>query len=454
MGTKNKITRRDFMRAGASAAALSVAGDVTMLEPKTLAAALRGVPPSDTVRFASIGTGVRGCEIMRAALSCPGTEIVASSDLYDGRLIAAQEVAQKQLPTTKEYRRILDRKDVDAVLVATPDHWHSKIVEDACAAGKDVYCEKPMSHKVEQGFAMVAAMQDHSRIVQVGSQARSSILFAQARKIYDSGVLGEVTAIEAWIDRNDASGAWVYPIPPDASEKTIDWNTFLGDAPQRPFDPKRFFRWRCFQDYGEGLPGDLYVHMLTGIFTITGINEFPTRARAGGGLFRWKDGRDVPDLIWTLYDYSNFLVSIRCNLNNDAGDMTRLFGTKGTLELKDNLLTFTPQDTSPKPEGYSIYGWPKKLRDQYLEEWRAQHPEPEPGQFETSEAAQSFTTPPDYDMERDHMNNFFNSVRTRTPSVEDAVFGNHTAVGCHMANYSYFHKTVAVWDEEAKEIKG
>jgi predicted dehydrogenase len=451
---KNQFTRREFMRVGAGAATLGVTSHAAFLTPSFAAAAPRSVPPSDRVRFASIGTGVRGCEIMRAALTCPGTEIVAVSDLYDGRLTAGQENAGKQLFTTKDYRAILDRQDVDAVLVATPDHWHRKLVEDACAAGKDVYCEKPMAHTVEDGFAMVEAMQKHKRVVQVGSQARSSIVYAKAKEIYDSGFLGQATAIEAWIDRNDASGAWVYPIPPDASEKTIDWNTFLGSAPKRSFDAKRFFRWRCYQDYGEGLPGDLYVHLLTGIFTITGINEPPLRAATLGGLFRWTEDRDVPDLVWTLYEYPNFRLSLRCNLNNESPGVARIFGTKGTLEIKNDVLTATPQDTEPRPEGYSIYGWPEKLRNEYLEDWRKKHPLPEPGKYPLGQSTQTFQAPPYYDYSVDHMHNFMESVRTRKPSVEDAVFGNHTAIACHMANYSYFQKTVATWDEAARKIKG
>jgi predicted dehydrogenase len=451
--SNHRFNRRDFLKAGAGAAALGASAKVALLTPRVLEASPRPVPPSDRVRFASIGTGVRGCEIMRAALACPGTEIVAACDLYDGRLTGAKENARKDIVTTKEYRAILDRKDVDAVLVAVPDHWHAKIAKDACAAGKDVYCEKPMTHKVEEGFAMIDAMNNHQRIVQVGSQARSSIVFAKANEIYQSGYLGLVTAVEAWIDRNDASGAWVYPIPPDANPQTIDWNTFLGDAPQRPFDAKRFFRWRCFRDYGEGLPGDLYVHQLTGIHTITGINQAPLGAATMGGLFRWTQDRDVPDLVWTLYEYPDFRVMLRCNLNNESPGVTRVFGTKGTLEIKDGVLTAWPQNTEPQPESYSIYGWPAKLRNEYLAEWHKDHPEPEPGAWPVHESSQSFQAPPGYDEEIDHMHNFMESVRTRRPSVEDAVFGNHTAIGCHMANYSYFNKTMAVWDESAREIK-
>ena len=175
-----------------------------------------------------------------------------------------KSVKNPSVPATRDYRTILDRKDVDSVLIATMDHQHRHIFEDACAAGKDVYCEKPMSHTVEDGFAMVEAAHKHGRMIAVGSQRVSSVLYAKAKEIYDSGKLGEVFSINAYWDRNSPSGAWVYPIPPDASEQTIDWNTFLGTAPKRPFDPVRFFRWRCFTDYGEGLGGDLFVHLLSG----------------------------------------------------------------------------------------------------------------------------------------------------------------------------------------------
>jgi predicted dehydrogenase len=449
----HQMNRREFMGAGGGVAALGAVAKITLLSPRPLQAAPRAVPPSDRIHFASIGTGVEGCTIMQAALNCPGTEIVAACDLYDGRLIAAKEYAKKEIFTTKDYRAILDRNDVDAVLVATPDHWHAKITQDACAAGKDVYCEKPMSHTVDQAFAMIDAMQKHNRIVQVGSQCRSSIVFAKAKEIFDSGALGQVTAVEACLDRNDASGAWVYPIPPDASEQTIDWNRFLGDAPKRPFDPIRFFRWRCFRDYGEGLPGDLYVHMLTGIHFIAGITAPPLRAASMGGLLRWTEDREAPDLIWTLFEYPSFRLAMRCNLNNESPYVVRYFGTNGTLEIKNDVLTFTPQNNEPQPEGYSIQGWPEKLRTEYLQEWRKDHPATLPGKYKLIQSAESFQAPPDYDYQVDHMNNFLESVRTRQPSVEDAVYGKNTAIACHMANSSYFNKTIAVWDEGARKIQ-
>jgi predicted dehydrogenase len=441
------------MGATTSAAALGATAKTTLLAPAPFRASPRGMEPSDRVRFASIGTGVEGCTILQAALRCPGTEIVAACDLYDGRLTAAREYAKKEIFTTKDYRAILDRGDVDAVLVATPDHWHARITQDACAAGKDVYCEKPMAHTVEQAFAMVDAMQSHNRIVQVGSQCRSSIVYAKAKEIFESGALGQVTAVEACIDRNDASGAWVYPIPPDANERTIDWDRFLGDAPKRPFDLVRFFRWRCFRDYGEGLPGDLYVHMLTGIHYVAGITAPPLRAATMGSIFRWTENRDVPDLSWTLFEYPNFRASIRCNLNNESPAVTRYFGTKGTMEIKNDVLSFVPQDTEAKPEGYSILGWPLKLRTDYVQAWQKEHPAPLPGQYSLMQPAESFQAPPYYDYQIDHMNNFMESVRTRQPSVEDAVYGKNTAIAALMANYSYFNKSLAVWNEGARKIE-
>ena len=175
-----------------------------------------------------------------------GVECVAACDLYDSRHLAAQECVGKQVPVTREYRELLERKDIDALIVATSDHWHRRLVEEGTAAGKDVYCEKPMSHTLEDGFAMVQAVAQNHRILQVGSQRVSSIVYAKAREIFHSGKLGQVTAIEATWDRNTPGGAWVNPIPPDANERTIDWERFLGNAPKRAFDPKRFFRWRCF----------------------------------------------------------------------------------------------------------------------------------------------------------------------------------------------------------------
>lgn len=450
----NSWSRRDFIRMGTAAAMTGAAAKFTLLEPKPLWGLGRPVAPSDTIRFASIGTGVRGCELLEASLRVPGIQCVAVCDLYDSRHTAAQEAVKKDVPTTRNYKEILDRKDVDAVIIAVTDHQHRKVFMDACAAGKDVYCEKPMSHTVEDGFAMIEAAQKGNRIVQVGSQRVSSILYEKAKEIYGSGKLGDVYCIEAYWDRNSPSGAWVYPIPPDASEQTIDWNAFLDGAPKRPFSAERFFRWRCYSDYGEGLAGDLFVHLISGIHFITGTTTAAQRAQSTGGLYHFKDGRDFPDLIETFYDYPNFRVMLRCNLNNDQGEFIGFYGTKGTLIIKGTTLTYTPQNTRPEPEGYSIFGWPQKLRNEYLEKFEADHPLPDPLKFQVDEESEVYTPPPGYNDVSDHQANFFNSIRSRKKTVENEEFGNIAAIGCHLANYAYFKQTAAVWDPQSRKIKG
>lgn len=447
------LTRRDFIRIGASTIAAGTAGKVTLLQPKPVSGAGQLAPPSNRVRFASIGTGTRGCELLQASLEVPGVECVAVCDLYDSRHEAAQEAVQAKVPATRSYHEILNRQDVDAIIVAVTDHQHRRVVVDACDAGKDAYCEKPLSHTVEEGFEIVKAVQKGNRILQVGSQRVSSIVYEKAREIYASGAVGDVFYIEGSADRNSPSGAWVYPIPPDASEQTIDWKEWLVGAPERPFDATRFFRWRCFEDYGEGLAGDLFVHLLSGIYSIVGTNEPPIRAQTTGGLFRWRDGRDFPDVIETLYDFPQFRVLLRCNLNNAAGEVIRLQGTKGTLEINGQTLTYTPQDTTPKPETYSTKGWPAQLRNEYLAQWNKEHPQPAPLDYQVVES-ETYTAPPGYSDVPAHLANFFTAVRTRQTPLENEVFGNHAAIACHMANYAYFKNAIATWDATAKKIRG
>jgi predicted dehydrogenase len=442
------------MRIGAGALAAGAAAKVTLLEPSTVLAATTQAQSGNAIHFASIGTGVRGCELLAASLRVPGVECVAVSDLWEGRLTAAQQTLKKQVATTRNYKEILDRKDIDAVIVAVTDHQHRRVVVDACNAGKDVYCEKPLSHTVEDGFAMIAAAQKNNRVMQVGSQRVSSILYEKARQIYASGKLGLVCCIEAYWDRNSASGAWVYPIPPGVNDQNIDWKEYLVGAPSIPFDPVRFFRWRCFTDYGEGLGGDLFVHLISGIMFITGTSTAPTRTQSTGGLYRWKDGRQFPDLIETFYDYPDFRVYMRCNLNNDGGEFIGFYGTEGTMIIRGSTLTFTPQNTLPEMEGYSTKGWPEDLRKQYEENWEKDHPPAAPFASKLTDEVEEYVPPTGYNDTVDHEANFFNAVRTRKPSVENEVFGNNAAIGCHLANYSYFNKRPAMWDASAKKITG
>jgi predicted dehydrogenase len=444
------ITRRDFVRLGAGAAMVGAAVKATLLEPATLAAqTAAGSEMGRKIRFVSIGSGIRGCDLLRSARQVPKGVCVGIADLYEMHQRAGKEAARADVPTTRDYRSLLDRKDVDAVIVAVPDHQHRRVVLDAVSAGKDVYCEKPMSHNVLDGQTMVEAVAANKRIFQVGSQRVSNMVYKKGAEIYDSGRLGEVHYIEGHYDRNSASGAWVYPIPPDASPETIDWEAFLRDAPPRPFDAARFFRWRCFKDYSEGLAGDLFVHLLSGFQCISGVNAIPGRAYSTGSLTHFNDGRDFPDLLATLYDYPGVTVNLHCNQNNDAGEPIIFYGSQATMVVSGNTLTITPQDTSPRPESYALNGWTAAAKQRYLDEWYGANPARPPALGE----AESYTASPGYDDTAEHIANFFRAVETREHVVEDEIFGNNASIACHMANYSYFHRTVATWDPAARTIK-
>lgn len=442
------ISRRDFVRLGAGAVAASAAAKSIALEPEILAA--QTARTERKIRFVSIGTGIRGCDLLRSARKVESGVCVGTADLYEMHRKAGVEAWGADVPATRDYRELLDRKDVDAVIVAVADFQHRRVVLDCVAAGKDVYCEKPMSHNVADGLAMVKAVQQDKRIFQAGSQRVSNMVVKKAAEIYRSGRLGAVASIEAHTDRNSPSGAWVYPIAPDASAETIDWTTWLRDAPSRPFDAARFFRWRCFADYGEGVAGDLFVHLLSGIQCVTGINAVPERAYSTGSLTHFKDGRDFPDLLATLYDYPGTRVNMHCNQNNAAGDITIFYGKEATMTINGNTLTVVPQDTRPQPEGYSLNGWTAEDKKKYLDDWHAQHPEPAPAMPLT----ESYATPQGYDDTAEHIANFFRAVETREHALEDEVFGNNAAIACHMANHSYFHKNVATWDAATETIKG
>jgi predicted dehydrogenase len=443
-------SRRNFLKGTGALAALAAGASASPAfadKVKVLSPDLPGTS-GRKIRFVSIGTGIRGCDLLRGAAKVPNGECVGTADLYTMHQKAGVEAYGKDLPTVRDYRSLLDRKDVDAVIVAVADFQHRRVVLDCIDAGKDVYCEKPMSHNVSDGLAMVEAVEKNKRIFQAGSQRVSNILYKKAAEIVKAGRLGEITLIEGHTDRNSDSGAWVYPIAPDASPETIDWKTWLKDAPERPFDAARFFRWRCFADYGEGAAGDLYVHLLSGMQAVSGISAIPNRAFSTGSLTHFKDGRDYPDLLATLYDYNGVSVNLHCNQNNDSGDVTAWYGREGSLRIQGNTLTFTPQDTRPQPEWYSMNGWTAELKKKYYDDWWAAHP-----QKNDAPLTETYSTPQGYDDTVAHIANFFRAVETRERVVEDEVFGNNTAIACHMANHSYFHREVAKWDAESKTIK-
>jgi predicted dehydrogenase len=410
------------------------------------------VAPSDRVRFGMIGIGMQGSGLLPSAIGLPGIECVGAADLYDGRHTLAREITGKaNLPVSRNYHDVLNRKDIDCIVAAVPDHWHMRVVVDACNAGKDIYCEKPMSHTIPQGFEMVDAAQRNNRIVQIGSQRVSSALCAKALELYKGGAIGDVELVELSMGRNDPNGAWQYPPPPDLSPQNLDWDTWLNDAPKIPFDPIRFARWRCWKEYGTGVAGDLMVHLLSGMQKTLGWNEAPRSATSLGGIFRWKDGRNMPDTLLVIFDYHGIPVYVRLNLGCATPETARFLGPKGVMEANGSEIRLTRQrgiDTSPS---YYSGGFPAKLRAEYVNQWLAEH-EPPIGK-EPIEDDTIFHGSDDWDDVRPHLWTFFQAVKSRKAVTEDAVFGNHAAIACHMANESYFRKAPVYFDETAKSLR-
>ena len=445
--------RRTFLQTSAKAvtATALLAGKRSLLFAQSAGAA-----PStgDTIHFALIGAGIQGQHDMAIALQVPGVRLVAAADCYDGRLAHCKELWGSDVFTTRDYREILARKDVDAVLIATPDHWHRQAAIDAIKAGKDVYLEKPMIHVYPDGPAIIEAAHASDRILQVGSQRVSSIVYAKARQLLQSGAIGKLNMVTARWDRNSAIGAWDYSIPLDASTETCDWPRFQGTAPKHAWDAERFFQWRKWKDYGSGVAGDLFVHLFSGTHFITG-SKGPTRAMATGGLRYWKDGRDVYDVLLALFDYDEgFNLSLHVNFV-DGGEESEGFlftGSEGLMEIDGRTNSVTVTRTPPPGEpGYTVSTFSDAMQKAYIEQYRkkypVQHPSGAPPQL-----VESFSAPAGYSDSYDHFHNFFDSVRSRKPVVEDAVFGFRAAGAALLSNLSVERGTVVKWDPEKMKL--
>ncbi|MGB9458665.1 MAG: Gfo/Idh/MocA family oxidoreductase [Bryobacteraceae bacterium] len=443
-------SRRRFLK-GVTAAGSLLAGKTVLLDAGAAFAAAGPAAASDRVRFGMIGIGMQGSSLLRNSISLPGVECAGAADLWDGRHVLAREITDNpNLPVSRRYQDLLARTDIDCIVAAVPDHWHKRVVVDACNAGKDIYCEKPMSHTAPEGYDMVEAARKNNRIVQIGSQRVSSALCAKARELCRNGAIGDIAMVELTYGRNSPNGAWVYPPPSDFTPQTVDWDTWLNDAPKIPIDAVRFARWRCWKEYGTGVGGDLMVHLLSGMLFTLGWNEPPRSASALGGIFRWKDGRNMPDLHAVLFDYHGIPVYVRLSLDTETPEQARFMGPKGILLATEDALHFAPQtgvDTSPS---YYSGGFPAKMRAEYVKQWHAEHDPPwgkEPLPSETTYQG------PDWDDVKPHLWNFFQAVKSRQPVTEDAVFGNHAAIACHMANESYFRQKQVFWDSATHSIK-
>ncbi len=432
----------------------AAAATTTYLKPlfgQTQATAPRS--PNDQIHLALIGAGIQGQFDTSVAVQVPGVKLVAAADCYDGRLTHCKELWGQDIFTTRDYREILARPDVDAVLIATPDHWHKQAAVDAMNAGKDVYLEKPMIHLYSDGPEIIATARKTNRILQVGSQRVSSIVYAKAKELLASGIIGKLNMVSAYWDRNSAIGAWDYSIPLDASEQTCDWPRFLGTAPKVPWNAERFFQWRKWKDYGSGVAGDLFVHLFSGTHFITGANG-PTRAMATGGLRYWKDGRDAYDVLLALFNYpQEFNLALRVNFV-DGGEESEGFlftGSEGQMAIAGNSVTVTRVPPATEP-GYTVSTFADAMQRQYIEEYRKKYPVKHFTGAPPA-AVEKFAAPEGYLDSYDHFHNFFNAVRNRTPVVEDPVFGFRAAGAALLANVSVDRGSVVHWNPETMKIE-
>lgn len=448
--SKNRITRRSFLQTTAGTTGAVVAAKQFVLQPERIPSLLDMAAPSERVRFGIIGVGMQGNGLLSTAISLPGVECVAAADLYDGRHTLAKEIAGPKITTTRHYKELLDNKEIDCIIAAVPDHWHKQVFVDTVSAGKDIYLEKPMSHSAADGIEMVAAAKKANRIVQIGSQRISSVLCNKAKEMLAQGVVGDLNLIEGSLGRNDPNGAWVYPLPTDLSPETLDWDTWQGTVPKRPFDGKIFARWRCWKEYGTGVAGDLLVHLVSGMNYMMGWNEPPSRAMSFGGILRFPDGRNMPDVQATIYEYGKIPVYLRLNLGCETPEMYRFQGSKGILEVTEFGMSYYPQTGEDTAPSYYAYSFPREMRDAYFKKWHEEH-DPAPGKEPLSETYNYKGD--DWDDLRPHLWNYFQAVRTRKPLPEDAVFGSNAALACHMANESYFRGKAVTWDAASGQIK-
>jgi len=459
MSTHHSNSRRKFLQQLGGTGLLLSAGSFAALaaEEKAEERILhyeKKITPNDKINIAVIGMGIMGNHDVETALKVSGAKLVAVCDLYKGRLERAKEVYGKDIFTTRDYRDILDRKDVDAVIIATNDYWHARISMDAMNKGKAVYCEKPMVHKLNEGLQVIETQQRTGKTMQVGSQRVSSIAFAKARELFKAGEIGQLSCIEAFTDRQSALGAWEYTMPTDEGPQTVDWDRYVAGMPKQPYDAKKFFWWRNYKDFGTGVAGDLFVHLFSGIHAITG-SKGPEKIFASGQLCYWKDGRDVPDVMCGIMQYPEthelppFQVVLRVNFISGQGETgtTKFIGSEGVMDMSDNKFTITHHKMA---KAHGIGGWdsldtyPKAMQEELLKAYNQKYSKED--QQEISLPPTIYKAPEGYDEHLDHFTNFFEGVRSGKPVIEDPVFGFRAAAPCLAVNESYFQKKIINWD--------
>jgi len=382
-------------------------------------AAMLVYPPSrvfganDRVRVGMIGVGGRGKELQQQILNVPNAQLVAIADIYSRHRDEAKQMAPS-IQTLDDHRRLLDMKDIDAVIVATPLHIHARHFLDTIAAGKDLYSEKTMTWSIPEAEQCLAAAKKSDRVIQIGLQYQSSGSLADARKWIKDGIAGKVTQVESWMSRNGphGKGQWVRDVPSDCTAQNVNWKAFLNGRPDREFDPYKFINWRLFWEFSGGNVTENMTHQLAWIMSALDLPE-PTAAYMSGGVFSEKDGRQVPDTIVVTLEFPmDTVVTWQSTFSNSYyGLGVRLLGRDGTVErlaAATNMVTGTPTG--------SMSYYPEK---------------------DTRPSGEALTgkTP-----DQNHMANWIDCVRTRATPNAPVEVGYSTALAAHMANISYRQK--------------
>jgi predicted dehydrogenase len=373
-------------------------GAALAVGPRLAPAAALGA--NDRIRIGVVGTGGRARYLMRLLKELPGCELVAVSDVYEPRMLEAAEIAGSAAAKHADYRRVLDDEAVHAVVIGSPDHWHLRMATDAVAAGKDVYLEKPISHTIEEGDAFLKLAEGQKQVVQTGTQQRSWEHFALGKQIVDSGKLGQVTFVHTYWHQRMGIGAW-----PDVDLGKLDWKAWLGPAPDQPWSPERFFRWRHFRDFGGGVLTDLLTHWIDVVHWYLGVTT-PQAAVVTSAKYRIKT-MDWPDTVTATLEYpKDFMVTHTGTYASSIDDGGLEFrGDEATLKVdRERLAVYSEASRKGQP-------------------WRMT---PEPEILVRSQADGTST----------HLANWLDCIRSRkTPNAPLRV-GVEAARAAHIANQS------------------
>lgn len=368
---------------------------------------LRVAGANERIRFGIIGAGDRGAYHAERLRKRENAAVVSICDVYSVRAEAARERSNPQAVVVQDYRRLLDRNDIDAVVISVSDRNHTPILLDAVDAGKDVYLEKPMTYRIEEGHEIVAALKRTGRVVQVGTQQKSGPHFLEAkRRFFDSGLIGKVSLIRThWI----ANRGFLRHPPKDFSYKPdqLDWNLFQGRAPKRPFDAQRYFGWTMFQDYSTGQPGGVFTHLIDTAHMMLGLSA-PSAVVAAGGIYEFPDDRDTPDTISLLAEYPQKITLTADATQSSPRDRVdvEFHGSGGVLNI-------------------FRYGY----------------------RFDSKEKGARKIEVKGQDADGPHMDNFFQAVRNRRQPNADVAYSHYVTSVCHMCNMAYFERRRIEWNK-------